>query len=241
MPMRIHMHMLFHTEAAEKVSGGSLGPNAWFSLHLTGVGRCSQLQLTDKTLKWECSGKPNPNAESILLQTNGKGKYSLPGTLDANSGWKLVGMSRHPLTTNLWIWTPFPRLRRSNLPWNFTQSWNPKQKQDPKLPSDITSWKLTTLKTRKYTQGKNTDGLCFWQCSTAVSKWAVLTVLHVLLRIAVPITQGYIPIDDRVLGNSWWVICISSFKENKKAHESIFIVGLYAQEYIYILLFVIKF
>lgn len=83
----------------EKVQGPTLGSQ----LHLTGAGKCSQLQSNDKTLKWECSGKPNPNAGSILLQTNGKGQYSLPGTLDDNSGWKPVGMSRHPLTTNLWI------------------------------------------------------------------------------------------------------------------------------------------
>lgn len=67
-----------------------------------------------------------------------------------------------------------------------------------------------------------------------MSKWAVLTVLHVFLRIAVPITQGYIPIDDWVLSDSWWVICISGFKENKKSHEFIYIVGLDVHEYIYI-------
>lgn len=48
------------------------------------------------------------------------------------------------------------------------------------------------------------------------SKLGTLTVLHVLLRIAVPITQGHVPIDDRVLSDSWWVISISSFNKNKE-------------------------
>lgn len=36
-------------------------------------------------------------------------------------------------------------------------------------------------------------------------------ILHIFLCVVVSITHGYIPVDNRVLSNSWWVICISSF------------------------------
>lgn len=51
-------------------------------------------------------------------------------------------------------------------------------------------------------------------CPMQGSKPHVLTILHIFLCVVVPITHRYIPVDYRVLSNSWWVICISSFKEN---------------------------